>query len=412
MDINSVKEKILSGEISSPAYVFSQEDFTTRVRKVKSALGEHIDICYSIKANSFLLPILPKEFAKVEVCSPGEFAICKKLNIPSDKIILSGVNKQKKDIMEGLEYGVNLITAESISHIKYIQECAEALDIKASVLVRLSDESQFGIDQEELISIIKNRAAFPRIEFMGLHYFTGTAKTKAKEVYRELQRLKAVVARLEKEASYFPLLVEYGPGLGVDYFPKEGIDSEDTEMTLLKEASLHLTEFLKDMKDINSSFKLTVEMGRFFAASCGYYITKIEDIKNNDGTNYMIVDGGLHQHKYHGQLQGMKIPKVSHIKTPQEGNADSIEDTSLWTVCGSLCTTQDVLTRNLPLSAPSIGDYLIFHKMGAYSVTEGMALFLSRDLPSLYLSSEEGKIITLRERIETAYLNTAHPYSD
>lgn len=34
-----------------------------------------------------------------EVCSPGEFAICEKEGIPRDKIVLSGVNKEKKDIL-------------------------------------------------------------------------------------------------------------------------------------------------------------------------------------------------------------------------------------------------------------------------------------------------------------------------
>ena len=34
-------------------------------------------------------------------------------------------------------------------------------------------------------------------------------------------------------------------------------------------------------------------MGRYFAAPCGYYITRIDDIKNNDGENFIIVDGGM-----------------------------------------------------------------------------------------------------------------------
>lgn len=54
-----------------------------------------------------------------------------------------------------------------------------------------------------------------------------------------------------------------------------------------------------------------------------------------------------------------------------------------WTIAGSLCTMNDILVRNLELEEPR-GDYLMFENAGAYSVTEGMAVFLSHELPTVY----------------------------
>ena len=53
-----------------------------------------------------------------------------------------------------------------------------------------------------------------------------------------------------------------------------------------------------------------------------------------------------------------------------------------------------------------VGDYLIFENCGAYSVTESMALFLSRELPEIYTYSDEEGIKRLRKTFETYILNT------
>ena len=75
-----------------------------------------------------------------------------------------------------------------------------------------------------------------------------------------------------------------------------------------------------------------------------------------------------------------------------------------WTVCGSLCTTADVLVKNLPLTGAKEGDVLVFSKAGAYSVTEGISLFLSRPLPRVY--QREGDTLTLlRDFIKTSQIN-------
>ena len=75
------------------------------------------------------------------------------------------------------------------------------------------------------------------------------------------------------------------------------------------------------------------------------------------------------------------------------------------TLCGSLCTTMDVLARGAYLPGLREGDVLIFHETGAYSVSEGMAAFLSRDLPAVWLLYADGRLVKVRENTETYLWN-------
>lgn len=73
-------------------------------------------------------------------------------------------------------------------------------------------------------------------------------------------------------------------------------------------------------------------------------------------------------------------------------------------LCGSLCTTADVLVRKANLPPLAVGDVLCFTRIGAYSVTEGPALFLSRNMPRILLHTAEGDVL-VRDTIHTSSLN-------
>ena len=73
---------------------------------------------------------------------------------------------------------------------------------------------------------------------------------------------------------------------------------------------------------------------------------------------------------------------------------------------GSLCTTSDILCREVEFDHLEIGDTLAFENVGAYSVTEGIYLFLSRTMPKVYLKDESGSLTLVRDAIETSTINT------
>jgi len=143
-----------------------------------------------------------------------------------------------------------------------------------------------------------------------------------------------------------------------------------------------------------------LEMGRFMTAACGYYITSVVDIKRTGGQNYCIVDGGIHHINYYGQNMGMKSPPMMHLTHSKTGTEED------WHICGSLCTAGDVLAKLFPLQGLSLHDILVFSKLGAYAITEGISLFLSRDLPKVFFYNSSEGIRLVREDLPTYPLNS------
>lgn len=384
----------LAAQLGTPSYIFDLDEFEKRAALVHKYFGKNTGLCFSIKANPFLLGRLPEIFDKIEVCSPGELTVCEKTGVDMSKIIFSGVNKTEKDVRRAAEDEVGTFTAESILHVEMINAEALSRGKVFPVLLRVTDVkggSQFGMEEAQVLDIIRNRADYKGIEIVGIHYFTGTQKKKAKPILHELDYLSELIDRVKTDLDFTIERVEYGTGLAVDYFDDNADALEEDRLASISEKIQELAE----------KAELTVEMGRFFAAPCGYYLTKVIDVKTNYDINYAIVDGGLNQLKYDGQLQGMQIPRIIHLK-----NNDATDGEKPWTLCGSLCTTADILSRNAVFDSLEIGDILVFCRTGAYSVTEGMAVFLSREMPVVSVYSEKDGLTVIREMLYSDVFNT------
>lgn len=126
----------------------------------------------------------------------------------------------------------------------------------------------------------------------------------------------------------------------------------------------------------------------------GYYLTRVMDVKRTAQPGFLILDGGIHQINYYGWMMGMKQPEIEVL-------AEKDGDEELFHLCGSLCTVNDVLARDVALHDPKKGDVICFKRCGAYAATEGMAMFLSRELPQVLICKTDGKIEKLRDQMET-----------
>ena len=384
----------LAAQLPTPAYLFDLDAFEKRAALVRRCFGEKTGLCFSIKANPFLLGRLPDIFDKIEVCSPGELTVCERTGVDKKKIIFSGVNKTEEDVRRAAEDEVGTFTAESLLHVELIDREAQRRGTVFPVLLRVTDVkggSQFGMEEGDVLDLIRNRADYQGVEIVGIHYFTGTQKRKAKPILRELDYLRDLVARVKDELDFTIQRLEYGTGLAVDYFDENADELE----------AARLAEIAPAIRALGEVAELTVEMGRFFAAPCGYYFTKVVDVKTCYGVNYAIVDGGLNQLKYDGQLQGMQIPVILHLKESEPSGS-----VAPWTLCGSLCTTNDILARAAEFDTLEIGDTLVFTRTGAYSAMEGMAIFLSREMPVISVYSEKDGLKVLREMLYSDVFNT------
>lgn len=401
----------------TPYYVFDTDEFAKRAAMIRAALdckgGRRIPLCFSIKANPFLLHRLPEGLDHVEVCSPGELEISIALGVKPESIIYSGVMKEKCDIERAVSYGAGILTCESIRHAALISEVmleciqegaheAEFAETKAHVILRLTSGNQFGMSLEDIEYIISHPDEFKGIAVMGIHYYSGTQKSLRK-INKDLEKIKSALTGLKEKYGFEPQLVEYGPGLCVEYFED---DWQEKEKQSLDEAAEGLREFAEE-------YPLGIEMGRFLAASCGKYYTQVKDLKSTGDANYAILDGGIHHLNYFGQRMAMQVPPIRVYGGEGSENEEKpgVELTQMpdadYTLCGSLCTVADVLVREVKLKKLELGDVLEFGHCGAYSVTEAPALFLSRQLPAIYAYSKECGYECLREHIPAAEINLA-----
>ena len=153
-------EKLLSlaREFGTPLYVFDADAFRKRVDQVKAALGERIRLCYSMKANPFLLRCLPTNIAMLEVCSPGELTVCENAGADLTSIVFSGVNKTRDCVERAMDDHVDVFTAESPLHCEHIEAAAAARGIRVPVLMRLTSDNQFGMDADLILELASHRA--------------------------------------------------------------------------------------------------------------------------------------------------------------------------------------------------------------------------------------------------------------
>ncbi len=384
--------------ITTPAFVFDTAKLSERVDYIKRTLGKRFRLCYAIKANPFLIGELIGAIDGLEVCSPGEYRICERVGIAPEKIVLSGVYKEREDIRRIVKAcgAKTVYTAESPSQAELLSELGKERGITLPVILRLSSGNQFGMDGATLKSVLSS--GLTNIDVIGVQLYSGTQK-RTDKIEREIKELIAFVAELEKDCGLNCRRIEYGPGLGVTYFKNEPERDDAAAMQVVADA----------FGSVPERIEIVLEMGRFIAAYCGEYRTQIVDKKTTAGVNYLITDGGINHLNYYGQVMAMKQPFM-RVERREDGalkEAAAVGD-GTYTVCGALCTTADVLVKSCPMGLVEVGDTLVFSRVGAYSVTEGIYLFLSRDMPRIYKRDGKGALTLLRDTVETDTFNGRH----
>ncbi len=374
-------------QYGTPSYIYDIDVLKERVKYLQNKLGQKYDLVYAVKANTFIPKYIEDMVSRYEICSPGEFQICNALKINHQKMVISGVYKDYatidlliKNYSDILKY-----TIESMEQYRLLNDLTQKYQRPIHLLLRLTSGNQFGITEDEVIEIIQNNQN-SLLTIDGLEYFSGTQKHSLKRVEKEINYLREFVQKIEEELNFPINEIEYGPGLPVFYFQDDEFNED---------------EFLDNVKNILDTLdkKVTLEIGRSIAASCGFYLTKVVDLKENKNGHFVILDGGINHLVYYGQTMAMKIPYYEVIT-----NSEEKSETITYNLCGSLCTINDILVKNLTLNKLNIDDAFIFKNVGAYSVTEGISLFLSRDLPKVIIKNNN-EYQLVRDNIATYKLN-------
>lgn len=383
-------EMKLINEVSTPFYVFDINVLRDRIDYLNSMMPENVHLCYAMKANPFVVKEIDEIIEKYEICSYGEWNIAKKMGVSDSKMVISGVYKDEismEDILNNYKNG-EVFTIESLNQLELLNKLTKEKKKVINIILRLTSGNQFGMCEEEIIEILENRAKYEYLNIMGIQYFSGTQKKLSKRIIKELEYVDEFVLNLKNNLGFVVEELEFGPGFPVVYFEAEQDFDEQT----------YLMEIADKIKNMKYQGHITMELGRSIVASCGSYYTKVVDKKINKEGNFAILDGGMNHLVYYGQMMAMKKPMLDIIPKREDKILEN------WNLVGALCTINDLIVKQLPVSNLEIGDIFVFKNTGAYSMTEGISLFLSRDLPKVvFVQGGEMKIV--RENINTYKFN-------
>lgn len=379
IDYNKIIQKY-----DTPLFIYDIDELQRRVNYLKSKFNNNYNMVYAVKANTFVIKEIDSLVERFEICSPGEYEICEKLKIDRNKMVISGVNKDKHFIDYLISNFDDILkyTIESYNQYVLLNELSTKYKKKIHVLIRLSSGNQFGVSEEDFIKIIQENN---NLIIDGIEYFSGTQKHSLTIIEKELDHLNDFINEIENNYNFKIEEVEYGPGLPVFYFQGNEFDEDD---------------YLDELNKIIGKFGekvISLEIGRSMVASSGTYLTKVVDLKENKNGNFVILDGGINHLVYYGQTMAMKIP---YYEVMPKRESEEIT----YNLCGSLCTTNDYLVKNIKLNKLMLNDTFIFKNTGAYSSTEGIALFLSRDLPKIILV-KDGKELLIRDSVKSSLIN-------
>lgn len=406
--MNDAQLMALAHEYGTPLYLFEQTALRDRVALLRECLPARAELCLAIKANPFALPIIRPYVHRLEVCSPGELNICEACGTAPEEIVLSGVYKDEAMVRHALSLGdIHRYTVESRAQFELLRCLAQEVGRRLPVLLRLTCGSQFGMDAADVRELVGAFGNDEWIDIYGLQQFSGTQKTSLRRVERELARADELMGDLTEAYGFVCREFEYGPGLPAEYFDEPDPAAE--------RAFLESLGALLDGMAFQGP--LTLEIGRGLTACCGTYLTTVVDAKTNQKVNYAIVDGGIHHLTYYGGAMAMKQPPVRLLEAAEaaevveadegdKGDGGDEEELPTWTICGSLCTTNDILVKSLPVRDMHHGCVLAFDRAGAYCMTEGVSLLLSRELPAVILADETGTTHLARPHTRTDPLNT------
>lgn len=375
--------------IGTPFYVFDIDVLKNRINYLKNMMPENVHLCFAMKANPFVVKEIEDTIEKYEICSYGEWNIANELGVAHDKMVISGVYKDEdsmENIINHYKHG-EVITIESLNQIKLVDKITKDKKTLVDVILRLTSGNQFGMSEEEIISILENRSKYNFLNIMGIQYFSGTQKKLSRRIIKELEYVDEFVQKLKNELGFVTEELEFGPGFPVMYFEAETDFDENT----------YLMEIADKIKNLKYQGHITMELGRSIAASCGSYYTKVVDKKANKEGNFAVLDGGMNHIVYYGQMMAMKKPMLDVIPR-RSGNEEN------WNLVGALCTINDLIVKGLSVNGLELGDVFVFKNTGAYAMTEGISLFLSRDLPKVVFV-KGAKIEIVRSNIHTYKLN-------
>ena len=231
--------------------------------------------------------------------------------------------------------------------------------------------SAFGVDEEQAPELLARAAELRHVRLTGLHVFAASNQRDAGQLLAIHALVLDLARRLHEGHGLALEQVDLGGGLGVPYAADESpLDVE------------RWAAGLAALLDAQPWFggEVVLEPGRWLAAPCGVYLTRVVRTKTSRGTRFAVLEGGLN-HLLRPLLTGQPFPVRRVEPRGAAPGAPAIAPLVPTTLAGPLCTSLDRLGVVALPSDFARGDLLAFGMAGAYGATEAMGRFLSHPVP-------------------------------
>lgn len=379
----------LADRFGTPLYAYHGGIVLDQLRRVRRALGEGVEVAYSLKANPSLglCQLMAAEGAAAEVASAGELLLARAAGFTPQNIFFAGPGKTAAELQLAASEKVWAVNVESLAEIERLAAIAGGCEQPVGVGLRVNparqligsymrmggSASQFGLDEDELGRAVRVVQADSALRLRGLHVYAATQVFDVAaliEQCRWLLELAGEVSRLTGQ----PLeMIDFGGGFGVPYFEH----MEDFELEKLGREFRRLRETYRTRAWLAGT-RLVFELGRYLVAEAGVYVCRVVDVKRSRGRLFAVTDGGMHHHLAATGNFGQVFRKPFPILNLTRPGRDACSVT----VAGPCCTPLDVFGSELPLDEPQAGDLIGVFSSGAYGYSASSLNFLSHPTPA------------------------------
>lgn len=382
-------------QFGTPLYVYHSEKITEQYQKLKAAFYKpNTKIFFACKAltNISILNHIKNIGCNIDCSSINEVKLAIHAGFNQKNILYTSNGIAFNEIEEANSLGVN-ITIDSLSNLekfgeKFGSTYPLGLRIRPNIMgggnLQIStghDESKFGIpitQLNQLLQIVQQQ----NINVEGLHIHTGSDIEDIEVFIKGIEVLFEIL-------HHFPNLkfIDLGSGFKVKY--KEG--DQSTNIDLLAEKIYEDFENNPAAKDV----EIWLEPGKFLVSECGYFITQVNVIKDNEEASFIGINSGFN-HLIRPMFYGSHHT-IENISNPL-GQAKE------YAVVGNLCET-DTFAWQRKIQETKEGDYLCFYNAGAYGF-EMSSNFNSRFKPAEVLfKNNEPYLIRKRDEFEDLLRN-------
>ncbi|MDG4560954.1 MAG: diaminopimelate decarboxylase [Candidatus Competibacter sp.] len=351
----------IAATVGTPCYIYSRATIERHWRAFDHAFGEHPHlVCYAVKANSNLavLNVLARLGSGFDIVSGGELERVLAAGGDPGKIVFSGVGKRRDELERALEMDIRCFNVESEAELALLERVAAERGQRAPVSLRINPDvdadthpyistglkqNKFGIEVERALAVYARAAASPHLEIVGVDCHIGSQLTRVAPFVDALERVLALVGRLEAQGIAIRHL-DLGGGLGIRY--------RDEEPPLPAEHAAALLERLRDRPH-----EILIEPGRAIVGNAGILVTRVELLKQGDEKSFAVVDAAMND------LLRPALYSAWQAIIPVEPRA--VGEPHRYDVVGPICETGDFLGKDRELNIEP-GDLLAVRSAGAY----------------------------------------------